>query len=113
MRGVGAIDRALVVTLIQPKPALKIVPLPVTADLSPTALEVALALAKPYPHDSWADLVVHQSGLVGAMRCARLHNGKDPDLRVRVLTDTTLGHSDWKLKTRGVIVTSFWSNKIP
>lgn len=96
---------------ITPKPVLKIVPLPVTADLSPTALEVAIALSKPYPHEGWADLVVHQSEIVPAMRVARLHNAKDPELRVRVITDTTLGHADWKLKTRGVLVVSIWTNK--
>lgn len=96
---------------LQPKPVLTIVPLPVTADLSPTALEVAITLAKRYPHDGWADLVVHQSALSPAMRVARVYNGSDPDLRVRIITDTTLGKSDWKVKTRGVIVVSLWTNK--
>lgn len=98
-------DRAHLVR-IAPKPVLTIVPLPVTADLSPTALEVAITFARRYPHDGWADLVVHQSALSTAMRVARVYNGADPDLRVRIITDTTLGGLDWKVKTRGVIVTS-------
>jgi hypothetical protein len=103
-------DRAHLVRIPEKK-ALALIPLPVVADLGEVPLAQALALAVLYPHDGWADLVVHQAEIVKAMRVARLHNAASPKLMVRVTTDTTLGRSDWKVKTRSVIVASIWTAK--
>lgn len=98
-------------TIIQPKPELKIVALPVASDLSAVPLASAISLASVYPNDGWADLVVHQAELRHALRVANDYNAKNPHIQVRVITDTTLGREDWKVKTSGVIVTNLWTNK--
>lgn len=92
-------------TLIR-KPELKVIPLPVPGDLSECLLDEAVAIAKGYPHDGSADLVVHPSTLREAMRVASVYNLKGGKLLVRVLAESRMGHDDWKLQTRGVLVTS-------
>jgi hypothetical protein len=99
------------VTLIPPKPALKVVPLPIVSDLAEASLKWAAELAAKEHHDGWADLIVHQGALKDALRLAALHNATLPEIQLRVLTDTTLGRSDWKLKTRSAVVASLWTNK--
>jgi hypothetical protein len=42
---------------------------------------------------------VHQAQLRKALKLAGEHNEKSRGMRIRVLTDTKLGHDDWRLRT--------------
>lgn len=77
-------------------PKLKSVALPTPADLSEASLTYALEILQA---EEWADVVVHQAEIRHAMKVARVHNDKKPAVRVRVLTDTTLGRADWRLRS--------------
>lgn len=92
---------------IKPKEKPREIPLATASDLAEVSLKAAIEVALKHPHDGWADLVVHQSELRTAMRAAATVNQNYPALRVRVLTDTTLAHDDWRLVTRSVSVTSY------
>lgn len=88
------------------KRQLEVIPLPTAADLSAGSLDVAVDLARVAPHDGWGDLVVHSANMRPAMKLASGHNAKNPLLKLRVLTDCTLGLEDWKLQTRTVEIRS-------
>lgn len=70
------------------------------------SLTKAIDLVKDGRHDGWADIVVHQSQLRAAMKIAGQNNAGFPVLHVRVLTDTTLGHDEWRIATRSAVLTS-------
>lgn len=84
-------------TLRSPKKVLKRLPMPAAAALSSDALKLALARLLGEPHDGWADLVVHPSQLRPAMRLAGQHAAGQ--MKVRALTDTTLAHEAWVLRS--------------
>lgn len=97
MRGVGA-AAGDVLLIRPPKPTLKSVALPTASDLSEASLTYALEILQA-ESEGWADVVVHQSELRRAMKVAGLHNAKKPTVRVRVLTEKTLGLNDWRLRS--------------
>lgn len=76
------------------------------AELSQGAIAQALALTAP--EETWADLIVHASKLKPAMQLVDKHNRNAPACRLRILSNTRLGHEDWQLRTKTVEVKSEW-----
>lgn len=97
-------------TLIRKPQPLKLLP-SLSAELSALAVKVCMPALAQSPHDGWADLIVHQSAIAKAIRVAAEHNASKPSIQVRVLTDTKLGRSDWKLQTRSAEIANLWANK--
>lgn len=91
----GAGDRA---HLVRSHPKLKLVNLPTPADFSEASLAFALKILQA-DHEGWADVLVHQAELRRALKVANAHNLTKPKVKIRVLTDATLGMHDWRLRS--------------
>ena len=91
---------------------MKVFELDAAEVLSERAIAEAMKYIEAEPHTGWADLVVHQSQILGATRLVSRHNGKDPDIRLRAMCETRMGHQDWRLQSRSVEV-RVWMNKKP
>lgn len=77
--------------------ALKILPMPEAADLSPDSLAMALARIAGEPNDGWANLVVHPSQLREAIKYAQAHSLGE--IKVRAMSESRMGHQDWMLRS--------------
>jgi hypothetical protein len=78
---------------------VKLFDLTTSEPLSDKALAEAVKRVGESIHDGYADLTVHQAQLRKALKLAGEHNEKSRGMRIRVLTDTRLGHDDWRLRT--------------
>jgi hypothetical protein len=78
---------------------VKLFDLTTSEPLSDKSLAEAVKRVGECIHDGYADLTVHQMQLRKALRLAVEHNQKSCGMRIRVMTDTKLGHDDWRLRT--------------